>query len=93
VNLMLYNKDDPKLTASVRKLFDTLVKDSAAAGYAEYRTHLSYMDDVAATFDFNGHALRKLNESLKDMIDPHGILAPGKNGIWPKTYRNQRGKI
>jgi 4-cresol dehydrogenase (hydroxylating) len=93
VNLILYNKDDQKLTSNVRKLFDTLVKDSAAAGYAEYRTHLSYMDHVADTFDFNGHALRKLNESLKDMIDPNGILAPGKNGIWPKAYRDRRGKV
>jgi 4-cresol dehydrogenase (hydroxylating) len=67
------------------------VKDSAAAGYAEYRTHLSYMDEVAATFDFNGHALRRLNETVKDALDPNGILAPGRNGIWPERYRGQRG--
>jgi 4-cresol dehydrogenase (hydroxylating) len=92
VNLIIYNRDDDKLTANVRKLFHTLVQDSAAAGYAEYRTHLSYMDEVAGTFGFNDHALRRLNESLKDMLDPNGILAPGRNGIWPKAYRDQRGK-
>jgi 4-cresol dehydrogenase (hydroxylating) len=93
VNLILYNRGDAELTGKVHKLFETLVNDSAAAGYAEYRTHLSYMDSVADTFDFNDHALRRLNESLKDMIDPNGILAPGKNGIWPKAYRHRRGKV
>ena len=92
VNLMLYNRDDADLTHRTRQLFETLVKDSAAAGYAEYRTHLSYMDAVAASFDHNDHALLKLNETVKNALDPNGILAPGKSGIWPKAYASQRGK-
>lgn len=27
-----------------------------------------------------------------DAIDPNGILAPGKQGIWPRKYRHLRGK-
>ena len=91
VNLIIYDRDNAGMTQRVRGLFGALVKDSAAAGYAEYRTHLSYMDEVAATFDFNGHALRRLNETVKDALDPNGILAPGRNGIWPARYRGQRG--
>ena len=91
VNLMLYDRDDVPMTGRVRALFDTMVKDSAAAGYAEYRTHLTYMDEVAATFDYNDHALRRLNETIKDVLDPRGILAPGKNGIWPGEYRRRNG--
>jgi 4-cresol dehydrogenase (hydroxylating) len=87
VNLMLYNRDDADLTTRTRALFSALVKDSATLGYAEYRTHLSYMDAVARTFDFNNHALQKLNDRLKDWLDPHGILAPGKSGIWGKRIR------
>ena len=87
VNLMLYNRDDADLTRRTRALFSALVKDAAAAGYAEYRTHLSYMDEVAATFDYNHHALRKLDATIKDTLDPNGILAPGKSGIWPRRYR------
>ena len=90
VNLMIYNRDDTDLTARTRALFSALVRDSAVAGYAEYRTHLSYMDEVAATFGHNDHALWKLHERVKDALDPNGILAPGKSGIWPQAYRDLR---
>ena len=45
------------------------------------------MDQVAGTYSFNGNINMKLNEQIKDAIDPKGILAPGKNGVWPKAYR------
>ncbi|MEJ1966642.1 MAG: FAD-binding oxidoreductase [Gammaproteobacteria bacterium] len=89
VNLMLYDRDDAGMTARTRELFAALVEDAAKAGYGEYRTHLTYMDQVARSFDFNRHALLRLNERLKDAIDPVGILAPGKSGIWPKRYRKE----
>lgn len=89
INLMLYDRDDARMTGQVRKLFDALVKDAAAHGYGEYRTHLSYMDQVAQTFDFNDHALLRLNERIKDALDPNGVLAPGKQGVWPRAYREQ----
>ena len=47
------------------------------------------MDQVAATYSWNDGALGKLNETLKDSLDPNGILAPGKNGVWPKAYRGK----
>jgi 4-cresol dehydrogenase (hydroxylating) flavoprotein subunit len=93
VNLILYGRDDPDMKRSVRQLFMALVSDAKQLGYGEYRTHLSYMDDVAASFDFNNHALRTLNERVKDALDPNGVLAPGRNGIWPATYRDKRGKL
>jgi 4-cresol dehydrogenase (hydroxylating) len=59
----------------------------AAAGYGLYRTNLRYMDLVAEQYDFNDHAMRRFNEKLKDALDPHGILSPGKQGIWPRSMR------
>ena len=40
-------------------------------------------DDVADQYSFNNHVLRRFNETLKDAIDPNGILSPGRAGIWP----------
>jgi 4-cresol dehydrogenase (hydroxylating) len=48
------------------------------------------MDHVADQFDFNDHALRRLNETIKDAVDPNGILSPGKSGIWPRGMREER---
>jgi 4-cresol dehydrogenase (hydroxylating) len=28
---------------------------------------------------------------LKDALDPNGVLAPGKQGIWPARYRSPPG--
>ena len=41
------------------------------------------MDLIADQYDANDSALRRIVESIKDALDPHGILAPGKQGIWP----------
>jgi 4-cresol dehydrogenase (hydroxylating) len=48
------------------------------------------MDLVAGTYDFNGNALLRLNQRMKDALDPNGIIAPGKSGIWPKGLRGSR---
>jgi len=68
-------------------LFEALIRDTHQAGFGEYRTHIDYMDAVAATFDFNDHAMRRFNERVKDALDPAGIIAPGKQGIWPARFR------
>ncbi len=90
VNAMILNKDDPKFMAKVDPFLRTLIADARKQGYCEYRTHLDYMDTVAATYDFNNHALLRLNERVKNALDPHGIIAPGKSGIWPAVYKKER---
>jgi 4-cresol dehydrogenase (hydroxylating) len=70
-----------------REIFRRLVKAAAEHGWGEYRTHTAFMDDIAEAYSFNNHALRRLQETLKDALDPNGILAPGKNGVWPRRLR------
>ena len=86
VNTVLFNKDDPAMMARVDPFLKSLIADARQRGYCEYRTHLDYMDTVAATYDFNDHALLRLNRKVKDALDPAGIIAPGKSGVWPSGH-------
>ena len=90
INMILYDRDDEEMTARAKALFRQLIADNDERGYGEYRTHISFMDDVAASYDFNDAALRRWNERVKDALDPNGIIAPGRNGIWPAAYRGSR---
>ena len=49
--------------------------------------HLDVMDVAAEQQSFGDHAMRRFNEAIKDAVDPAGILAPGKQGIWPAAMR------
>lgn len=85
VNQILFDRDDPAMTGRVDAMFRDLVRDAKTKGYGEYRTHIEYMDLVASTYDFNDKALLRLNQRVKDALDPNGILSPGKSGIWPAS--------
>ena len=67
-----------------------LVREAAKAGFGEYRAHLDFMDLAMAQYSFGDHAYLRFFEKIKDAVDPEGILAPGKQGIWPSAMRGTR---
>jgi 4-cresol dehydrogenase (hydroxylating) len=87
---LLFDRRDPAIKRKAEEVFRLMVHEAAATGYGEYRTHISFMDDIAATYSWNNHALLKLHQTVKDALDPKGILAPGKSGIWPARYRRSQ---
>lgn len=69
------------------KNFGELARIAAANGWGEYRTAPGLYDEIMATYSFNDHALLRLNERIKDAVDPRGILSAGRYGIYPKHLR------
>lgn len=88
VTVIVYDKNDPDERSRMDTAFREMVQEAADLGYGEYRTHIQYMDQIADTYSWNDHALMRMNESIKDALDPKGVLAAGKSGIWPKHLRN-----
>jgi 4-cresol dehydrogenase (hydroxylating) len=81
---------DPAQLAKARSLYEQVIKVSSAHGWGIYRAHAAFMDTVMDQYSYNDHALMRLNETLKDALDPNGILAAGRYGIWPKQLRKGR---
>lgn len=90
---IVFDRKDPDSKRRAHKLISTLVDDAAKEGWGEYRTHLALMDQIAGTYNFNDNAQLKLNEKIKNALDPKGIIAPGKNGIWPQNYDKAAWKV
>ena len=87
VTLVVFDTEDE---AQARRAYDTcklLVTEAAKQGYGEYRAHLDFMDLAAEQYSFNDHAYRRFTETIKDALDPNGVLSPGKQGIWPRGMR------
>ncbi|PNS21543.1 hypothetical protein CAC42_902 [Sphaceloma murrayae] len=90
INMMCYDKSLPDHRKAVDAIFHELFQEGKKRGYSKYRSHINHMDLVSDQYDFNDHAYRRFVESIKDTLDPNGILSPGKMGIWPKKYRHLR---
>lgn len=61
----------------------------AEHGWGEYRTPVIFQDQVMGLYSYNDNSLLKLHQTIKDALDPNGILSPGRYGIWPKHLRGE----
>jgi 4-cresol dehydrogenase (hydroxylating) len=73
-----------------RRLFETLVRSCTEHGWPIYRIHAHFQKLGMQMFGWNDGALHRLHETLKDAIDPNGIVSPGRYDIWPKRLRDTR---
>ena len=92
VTMVIFDTKDEAQRAARTTRAKLLVQEAAKHGYGEYRAHLDFMDLAAEQYCFNDHAYRRFAETIKDAVDPNGILSPGKQGIWPRTLREARAE-
>jgi 4-cresol dehydrogenase (hydroxylating) len=84
-------ENDPEQNRKVVAAFGHLMQLLGANGFAEYRTHPLFQDLLMAQYSYNENALLRFHQTVKDAIDPQGILAAGRAGIWPKHLRDNPG--
>ena len=81
------SRDDREANQRTRDVYLHCVALAAQRGWGQYRVHAAFMDAAAATYGFGGGALTRFHGALKDAVDPNGILAAGRYGIWPRHLR------
>ncbi|MFI7583471.1 FAD-binding oxidoreductase [Kocuria sp. M1N1S27] len=84
-----YDRTDPDSCRAAFSLGRSLVASLGELGYGDSRPHLEFMDLAADVHSYNNHAYRRFVEQVKDAVDPNGILAPGRHGIWGSAARGQ----
>ena len=90
---IVYDRSSVDEKRRAAALMREMIADTALEGYGEYRTHILFQDMVAGTYNWGNNALMRFNETIKDALDPNGILAPGRNGIWPRRFRGKGWEI
>lgn len=73
-----YDKADKQQERKAMDCYVEMATRFAERGWGSYRTGVQGMDLVARQF---GKVNQRFNKTLKDAIDPNGIIAPGKSGI------------
>jgi len=81
--------EDPALNKHHREGFKKLIEIGGQHGWGEYRTAPVFQHDVMNVYSFNNHILHRFHETLKDAIDPNGILSAGRYDIWPQHLRGK----
>lgn len=87
VNSITFDVEDQPTFQRAYSTVRTLIEEAGKRGYTEYRAHIDLMDVISDQLSVNDYAYRDFVEQIKDVVDPKGILSPGKYGVWPARYR------
>jgi 4-cresol dehydrogenase (hydroxylating) len=87
IPIFLY-KNDPEANRNSLNLIKEVIEIAAQNGWAEYRAAPALQEYIQNLNSFGDHAYLRFCESIKDAVDPNGILSAGRYGIWPKHMRN-----
>jgi 4-cresol dehydrogenase (hydroxylating) len=74
---IFFEREDPEETGRAMALYNEMCETTAAAGYQQYRTTVAYMDRILR----HSPSFRDMTDKIKQVLDPHNILAPGRYGI------------
>jgi hypothetical protein len=83
---------EPESNRRLRASVKQLIQVCAEHGWGEYRTAPAFMDTVMDSYSYNNHILRRVDETIKDALDPKGILSAGRYGIWPAHLRSAHSR-
>jgi 4-cresol dehydrogenase (hydroxylating) len=76
---MLWDKSDPAADRRAYLCYEELLREFGERGLAPYRVGTHAMDLTAKQY---GKVNHEFNQKLKAALDPNGIIAPGKSGIY-----------
>ena len=79
IDLVMFKRSEQR---QMRDLLKDLTDMTVKLGYSEYRTHVGFMHEVASHHNFNNGAMARLVTAFKDLLDPNGVISPGKSGIY-----------
>ncbi|WP_018296268.1 FAD-binding oxidoreductase [Corynebacterium lubricantis] len=88
VNMVFFDTNDADERARAVRAVKKMGQYAVERGWSEYRAHPHIIDEVVSSYTFNDGALHNLYTTLKDALDPKGILAPGSHGIWGTSQKH-----
>jgi len=76
---LLYDRSDEDEMQRASDCYGELISSFGEKGWGCYRASVTHMDTVASAY---GETQRSINRTIKRALDPNGIIAPGRSGIY-----------
>lgn len=88
--MVMFDPRDAEQCTRADACSQDIVGTAADHGYGELKAHLNYMDLIAGFYRGQDNGVWKTLQKIKDTLDPHGVLSPGKSGLWPAGWDGPR---